>query len=195
MDTSEATATSAEPTPPRVRVGRCGLVVFAGLPGAGKSTALDKLYASEAVPVLDSEQVRGVVRSLLPRRVPYGSYRAVVHGIHRARIAWYCAVTTCPVVAHEPSTRPTTRVMLLLIALLTRRRRVLVWLHVDAVEALAGQYARGRRIRAHSFVRHVRHADRVQGLLRRGGRLRGWNAVHVFTREDLDSGVELDVVR
>ncbi|MBA8823249.1 hypothetical protein FHX42_000578 [Saccharopolyspora lacisalsi] len=195
MDTSEATVNSAEPTPPRVRVGRCDLVVFAGLPGAGKSTVLHKLYASETVPVLDSEQVRGAVRSLLPRSVPYGSYRAVVHCIHRARIAWYCAAAASPVIAHEPSTRPTTRVMLLLIALLTRRQRVLVWLHVDAVEALAGQYARGRRIRAHSFVRHVRHADRVQSLLRRGCRLRGWNTVHVFTREDLDSGVELDVAQ
>lgn len=195
MEIPETRATPVEPTPPRVRVGSSDLVVFAGLPGAGKSTALDGLRTSGPVLLLDSEQVHRAVRSVLPRRVPYHRYRVVVHGVHRARIAWHCAVTRGPVIAHEPSTRPTTRAMLILIARVTRRPRVLIWLRVDAVEALTGQYERGRWVGARSFARHVRRADRIQHLLRRGSRLRGWGTVRVFTREDLESGLFLEIAQ
>ena len=89
------------------------LVVLAGLPGAGKSTALSELSADVHVVRLDSEQVRSRLRVALPG-VPYPCYRPLVHALHRSRIALACAFARGPVVAHEPATRPGTRARLLL---------------------------------------------------------------------------------
>lgn len=143
--------------------------------------------------VLDSEQVRAKLRSVLPASVPYRWYRPLVHALHRARIAWECAVAPGPVIAHEPSTRSTTRAMLVAFGWLTGRRRILVWLHVDPREALDGQHARGRLIRKRSFKKHVQRALRMHVSLRRGEKPAGWQEMHLFTRSDLEHGLRLDV--
>lgn len=175
-----------------MRVGRRSLVVLAGVPGAGKTTALAKLRADADVAVLDSEQVRGRLRHLVPARLPYRWYRPLVHVLHRSRIAWSCLSRSGPVLAHEPATRATTRGLLLLVAVLTRRQRVLVWLHADPREALAGQRVRGRLIRPRSFLRHARRAERVHRLLRAGRRPRGWRNVLLLTRDDVVDGFRLE---
>ncbi|MCI2419224.1 ATP-binding protein [Saccharopolyspora sp. K220] len=177
-----------------MRIGRRSLVVLAGLPGAGKSTMLRKLRGGTGVSTLDSEQVRTRLRKVLPTRLPYRYYRPVVHLVHRTRIAWFCLRTRGPVVAHEPATRATTRAMLLLFGWLTGRQRVLVWLHADPREALAGQQERGRLIRPTSFLRHVQRADRMHQKLRGGGTPYGWHRVHLFTRDQVEDGLRLDVV-
>lgn len=191
MDISDEYSACAGP-PPTLRVDRRSLVVLAGLPGAGKSTVLGKLRAGEDAVALDSEQVRTVLRALLPASVPYRWYRPLVHAAHRARIAWNCLVAPGPVIAHEPSTRATTRAMLVAFAWCTGRQRVLVWLHVDPREALAGQHARGRLIRRRSFRRHVQRALRMHLALQAGKNPAGWREVHVFTRQDVLDGLRVE---
>lgn len=181
--------------PPAVRVPRRALVVLAGLPGAGKSTLLRRLTAPAGTVVLDSEQVRARLRAALPAQLPYRWYRPLVHAVHRARIAWFCCTARGLVVAHEPSTRGGTRLMLVLFAVLTVRPRLLVWLHVGPEEALAGQEARGRLIRSRVFRLHVHRAYRVHRTLLAGGRLRGWQHVLLFTRKDIERGLELRTPR
>ncbi|MGW3469213.1 AAA family ATPase [Saccharopolyspora sp. NPDC000995] len=193
MDISDVLPPPASP-PPTVRVSRRSLVVLAGLPGAGKSTVLRKLHGGNDISTLDSDQVRARLRKVLPVHLPYRYYRPLVHLVHRSRIAWKCLRTSGPVVAHEPATRATTRVLLLMFGWLTARQRVLVWLHADAREALAGQRARGRLIRSRSFQRHVLRADRMDHRLRGGAAPRGWSRVHLFTRNQVVDGLRLDVV-
>ena len=184
---------AATKPPPTVRVDRRALVVLAGLPGAGKTTLLTRIRSDVPVTILDSEQVRAALREMLPERLPYRWYRPLVHTAHRSRIAWKCLTTSGPVIAHEPSTRGTTRALLLVIGLLTARQRVLLWLHVDPATALAGQHARGRLIRSRSFRRHVHRAERFHRWLLSDRPPRGWHRVRVFTREDLAEGLRLEI--
>ncbi|WP_308012526.1 AAA family ATPase [Saccharopolyspora sp. 6T] len=190
MDISDESAVDGGPAP-ALRAPRRALVVLAGLPGAGKSTVLHKLVAPPGTVVLDSEQVRARLKALLPDAVPYRWYRPLVHAVHRSRIAWYCLRSRGRVVAHEPSTRATTRLMLVLFALLSGRRRILVWLHVGPEEALAGQHARGRLIRNHAFQLHVHRAHRMHRALLSGRAPRGWQEVHLYTRADVTGGLRL----
>lgn len=182
----------ADGTPPTAYVPPRSLVVLAGLPGAGKSTVLDSLDAAEIV-VLDSEQVRGPLRTALPQRLAYRWYRPVVHTAHRVRIGWYCLRRRCPVIAHEPATRVTTRLMLLLFARVTGRKPVMVWVDAAPAEALAGQYERGRTINPRSFRRHVRRAARVRRFLADRGCLRGWDTVSIYRRAELARGLRIRV--
>lgn len=175
-----------------MRVGRRSLVVLAGVPGAGKSTVLTKMRADADVVRLDSEQVRARLRGR-SSGVPYRYYRPLVHLLHRSRIAWACLTCPGPVVAHEPATRASTRLMLLVFARLSGRRTVLLWLHADADSALDGQRARGRLIRSGSFRRHVLRAERMHRRLLAGERLVGWRRVHLFTRSQVAGGLRLDV--
>ncbi|MGW1676753.1 AAA family ATPase [Saccharopolyspora sp. NPDC002376] len=176
-----------------MRVGRRSLVVLAGLPGAGKSTVLGKISSDAGISTLDSEQVRARLREVLPSWLPYRYYRPVVHLAHRTRIAWFCLTAPGPVVAHEPATRATTRAVLLVFGWMSRRQRVLVWLHADPDDALAGQHQRGRLIRSTSFDRHVQRADRMHRRLSDGATPRGWQRAHLLTRDDVSSGLRLDV--
>ncbi|WP_243792812.1 AAA family ATPase [Saccharopolyspora gloriosae] len=190
MDISDESA-GAGGSIPTLRTPRRTLVVLAGLPGAGKSTVLHKLIAPSGTVVLDSEQVRARLKAVLPAAVPYRWYRPLVHALHRMRIAWFCLSADGRVIAHEPSTRATTRLMLVLFALISGRRRVLVWLHVGPEEALAGQHARGRLIRSRAFQLHVHRAYRVHRELLAGRGPHGWQDVRLFTRNDLAGGLRV----
>src|ERR1700760_558268 len=97
----------SEPT--TIELGPRDMLVVAGLPGAGKTTMLH--HAAPGLPVLDSDQVRERLASVVPS-VPYRCYRPVVHAWHRLRIVRRALVVRGPLVVHEPSTRASTRVLL-----------------------------------------------------------------------------------
>ncbi|WP_257900608.1 ATP-binding protein [Saccharothrix obliqua] len=167
-----------------VAVAPRALVVLAGLPGAGKTTMLAgvDLGGSSAV-VLDSDQVRGYLRGVLPG-VPYRLYRPLVHLVHRFRILWFTVFGVGLLLVHEPSTRPSTRAGLVVAGLVGRRPRHFLWLDVPAEEALAGQVRRGRVIRSGSFARHVRRAGRLRRRFAAGQAPRGFHGLTVLRRGD-----------
>lgn len=164
-----------------LQLGRRDLLVVAGIPGAGKTTLLSRA-ATGAMPVLDSDQVRSRLRSRLPAALPYRLYRPLVHLLHRARVVGFALKGGGPLIVHEPSTRATTRGLLAMLGLLTRRPVRLLWLDVTPEEARAGQVARGRVIRQHSFARHVRRAEKLRRTLRAGWVPAGWRGAHIVTR-------------
>lgn len=165
-----------------LQLGRRDLLVVAGIPGAGKTTLLSRA-ATGAMPVLDSDQVRARLRGRLPAALPYRFYRPLVHLWHRARVVGFALADGGPLVVHEPSTRATTRGLLALLGLLSRRPVRLLWLDVSPEEARAGQIARGRVIRRRSFARHVRRAEKLRRELRAGWVPAGWHGARMVTRE------------
>lgn len=166
-----------------LQLGPRDLLVVAGIPGAGKTTLLARA-ATGAMPVLDSDQVRTLLRERLPSALPYRFYRPLVHLWHRARVVGFALAGDGPLVVHEPSTRATTRGLLALLGLLSRRPVRLLWLDVTPEEARAGQVARGRVIRRHSFARHVRRAEKLRRALRAGWVPSGWRGARMVTRAD-----------
>ncbi|HEY8371513.1 MAG TPA: AAA family ATPase [Pseudonocardiaceae bacterium] len=174
-------------------VGPRELLVVAGLPGAGKSTVLRRLRCRDELVVLDSDQVRDALRSLLPAGVPYRWYRPLVHLVHRLRIVAAAVTAPGPLVVHEPTTRVSTRAMFVVLGVLTRRPRGMLWLDVSPTEALAGQQARGRMLSARSFGRHVRRAALLLGRLRDGRAPTGWQDVVVLTRPQVTGGLHIVV--
>lgn len=178
-----------------VWVGDRDLVVFAGLPGAGKSTALRALIRPPETMVLDSETVHRRVRAVAGGRLAYRSYRGMVHLIHHLRILRAAFTAAKVVVVHEPTTRPLVRASLAALGFVTGRRLVLVWLDVEPVVARAGQRARGRAVSPGSFRKHMRRAHRLRAGLRAGKVPPGWREVHVFTRDDLGDGLRVRSVR
>ncbi len=183
-----------QPEPLTIPVQPRSLVVLAGLPGAGKSTLLARLHVAGApATVLDSDQVRTVLRAALPAWVPYRWYRPLVHLAHRARILGHALTAPGLLVVHEPSTRSTTRGALVAVGLLTGRSRHLLWLHASPAEALAGQRDRGRLIRPGAFLRHVRRARAVRERCLAGRPPRGWTGFRLLDRAATAAGVRLSV--
>ncbi|CAL9357915.1 hypothetical protein SUDANB95_00605 [Actinosynnema sp. ALI-1.44] len=168
-----------------VAVAPRSLVVLAGLPGAGKTTMLaDVDTGGAAAVVLDSDQVRGYLRSVLPASLPYRFYRPLVHLVHRLRILWFALFTSGLLLVHEPSTRPTTRAGLVAVGVVSRRPRHFLWLDATAEQALSGQVRRGRLIRSRSFSRHVKRAARLRRRFAEGHAPRGWQAMTLLSRGD-----------
>lgn len=171
----------SETTPLELRLAPDDLVVVAGLPGAGKSTLLRESRNLSSAVILDTDQVRAWFAGTLPPWVRYRWYRPLVHLAHRVRILACATRTTSAVIAHEPATRGSTRAMLVVVGLLTNRRRHLVWVSATPAEAVAGQRSRGRVLTDGSFARHARRARRVEPSLR-AGRVRGWHSIVVLRR-------------
>ena len=173
-----------------LELGHRDMLVVAGLPGAGKSTMLG--HAAGRLTVLDSDQVRGKLRAVLPDATPYRCYRPIVHAWHRIRVARRAAFGRGPVVVHEPSTRATTRAWLAALGAVTRRPVRMLWLDVTAEQAIAGQRSRGRVLPARSFERHVRRAARMREALLADQVPAGWHSAHVLTRSAADTTALVD---
>ncbi|MPY77052.1 MAG: AAA family ATPase [Actinophytocola sp.] len=158
------------------------LVVVAGIPGAGKSTVLHEADNRAGAAVIDSEHVARRLSEVVPAWLSYRWYRPVVHLVHRWRILRAAMSFAGPVIAHLPATCWRTRALLILIGMLSRRTRRLVWISVDPDDAYRAQVGRGRVSRPRSFARHVRHARAIEDVLRDTGRLRGWHSAQVLRR-------------
>lgn len=140
--------------------------------------------------IADSEQVRNGALGLIPDWLPYRCYRPIVHLIHRLRIGLVALRYTGPVVVHEPATRASTR-LLLVIGMLARRTRRLVWISADPDDARRGQLERGRLVAARSFARHVRRARSVEYSLQADRGLRGWHSTLLVGRPAREARVAL----
>ncbi len=140
-------------------------LIVAGIPGAGKSTALRKFFSAESdavepshgpegALVLDSMQARNRLR---PRLwwLPYLLWRPVVHIAHFRAIRTALRDGTGPVVIHDCATFRWTRTLIARWAADYGRELHLLMLDVPAAVARAGQYARGRRINRMAFTIHV----------------------------------------
>jgi hypothetical protein len=140
------------------------LVLLAGLPGAGKSALLARLYRvqgdetgpviADGVRVIDSRQSRNWWARYL-RPVPPRIRTPLVHATHVWRIA-HALMQGHAVLAHTRGTWPH---ILYGFAWLARRRGTdmhLILLDVPPWVARAGQYARGRAVTASTFARHRR---------------------------------------
>ncbi|SKC71197.1 AAA family ATPase [Krasilnikoviella flava] len=171
-------------------------VLVGGVPGAGKSTAL--AWVAALLPrarVLDSEAARRDLRGRVPRGVPYAVYRPVVHARHLAGVAR--AVLAGPpdgahgdgagvLVVHDPATSRARRWWWAFLARRAGWRPVLVMVDAERAEALSGQEARGRLVRARAFARHWRRwaAQRAGLVAASGGSAGGWSQVLVVGRQE-----------
>jgi predicted kinase len=142
------------------------VVVFAGIPGAGKSTMMHGLFATtgaeqrpartpDGVRVLDSEQARNRWRGVLGSRLPYFLYRPLVH---LTALAWARSELRQPgmVVLHDCGTRRWSRALITRWASGRTGGIHLLLLDVPAEVALDGQEARRRKVRRRAFGRHLR---------------------------------------
>lgn len=176
-----------------MRIERRSLLVVGGLPGAGKSTLLRGTQASAPITVLDTDQVRARLRSLLPAGTPYFWYRPVVHLLHLLRLVDAAVRVARPLVVHDPATGRAARLAFVLLGVLTRRTRHLLWIDCTVDDALSGQRSRGRVLLGWSFARHIRNAPRLRERLMTGDTLRGWRSATVIDRATARRGLRLDV--
>lgn len=176
----------------------CGpLVVVAGIPGAGKSTALEKLVEDLQAGgtfshpigldpvILDSASVRRWLCSRLTR-VPYPLLRPVVHTTHGARILALALTEPRPLLVHETATRQLSRLALRALARCGRRPAHLVWIDVPAEVALRGQIDRRRLIRPHNFARHLHRIAREHPVT---AARRSWDAVYATDRDNAAAAI------
>ncbi|MGH8909756.1 MAG: AAA family ATPase [Egibacteraceae bacterium] len=137
------------------------LLVVAGIPGAGKSTLIRRLFSSQPVRVFDPESIHHRYRSWLGSRVPYRLYRPLVHIEHYARLA-RAMKRPGSLVIHETATRGWVRRW---IARRAQRPAHLLLLDVDLDAARAGQRQRGRQISSKALTRHWQGWQRMRRQL------------------------------
>lgn len=153
-------------------------LIFAGVPGAGKSTALRRFFGAtadaETPPsgpagsiVLDSQHARNRWRHRLGW-LPYPLWRPVVHVVHYATIRAALRDLDGPVVIHDCATFGWSRRMIARWARVHGRELHVILIDVDAEVARAGQYARGRRVNAMAFALHCFRWQRLVGRFEQG---------------------------
>jgi predicted kinase len=136
-------------------------LIVGGVPGAGKTTLLGRAAHDGTALVLDSAEVRDVLRGRLGRRVPYAVYRPLVHTVHLWRVWRVLGAAHGEVIVHDCATRAWVRRMALRRARHAGRPLFLLLLDVDASVARRGQHDRGRLVRRHAMRRHERRWQRL----------------------------------
>jgi predicted kinase len=134
------------------------VVLVGGVPGAGKSTAIDVVAAERPqVDVIDSDMVRRWLRRRLPAGLPYRRFRWLVHTV---TVLWtFAALLRGPrpgrrLIVHDPSTRLRRREVFVRLARRRGWRSILVLVDVARADAQRGQRDRQRVIRPAAFDRH-----------------------------------------
>ncbi|MGS2809592.1 AAA family ATPase [Nocardia sp. MW-W600-9] len=151
------------------------VLVFAGVPGAGKSTALHRFFAAgpeaeqpvrtaSGALVLDSHHTRNRLRHRLGL-LPYPLWRPLVHLAHYRAIRDALRAADGPVAIHDCATFDWSRRLIARWAREGRRELHMVLIDVPATQARAGQITRGRRVNGVAFTAHCRRWERMMGSL------------------------------
>lgn len=177
----------AEPDPgkaPRLDLPYRGFVVVGGVPGAGKSTLLHRLRVTSPrgiFSVRDPQDIRTRWERFLGGRRGYRVWRPLVYLEHYVRL-----VLALPgrktIILHDTATRGWARRLLSVVARLSRRPAILLWISVTLEESLDGQRVRGRQVPARSVRRHWRRWSRLRRQLG-DDEEPGYRAVHVISRD------------
>ncbi|MGH3343589.1 MAG: AAA family ATPase [Carbonactinosporaceae bacterium] len=149
------------------------VLVVAGLPGAGKTTFIARLFHGAEITIIDPDHLRERYGRWLPG-VPYRAYRPLVHFVHYRRVAGAlrrpepgpatgsATGSAGTVVVHE-TTRPLARRWLSGRAARAGRPLHLIALDVPEDVALQGQASRGRVLNKAAFQRHCRRWRAFRG--------------------------------
>ncbi|MFC4377001.1 AAA family ATPase [Nocardia halotolerans] len=162
-----------------LRAGECeqlrypasSVLVFAGVPGAGKSTALHRFFASapeaerpvrtaSGALVLDSQHARNRLRHRLGW-APYALWRPLVHLAHYRAIRTALRADDGPVAIHDCATFGWSRRLIARWARAGSRELHMLLIDVPATQARLGQFTRGRRVNSLAFVAHCRRWERM----------------------------------
>ncbi|MFC4127519.1 AAA family ATPase [Nocardia rhizosphaerae] len=147
------------------------VLVFAGVPGAGKSTALHRFFAvgpdaekpvrtDSGALVLDSNHTRNRLRHRLGL-IPYPLWRPLVHLAHYRAIRTALRTTDGPVAIHDCATFGWSRRLIARWARAGRRELHMVLIDVPATQARHGQITRGRRVNGLAFTAHCRRWEQL----------------------------------
>ncbi|GLU46170.1 AAA family ATPase [Nocardiopsis ansamitocini] len=174
-----------------LRYPRRSLVLLGGIPGAGKSTLINRLYGltgtetstvrtSDGVWIVDSLQSRNRLTPIL-RGVPYPSWRWVVHVLHYVRVV-AALRGGGPVIVHEAATRGIIRRLIGLCCRAAGVQMHVLLIDADPREARQGQITRGRVITARSFRTHERRWRALIDACAGASTLPGSHSVVVLNR-------------
>jgi hypothetical protein len=176
----------AEPDPgkaPRLELPYRAFVVVGGVPGAGKSTLLHRLRVTSprgVFSVRDPEDIRTRWERLLGGRRGYRYWRPLVYLEHYVRLL-LALPGRRTIVLHDTATRGWARRLLGLVARLSRRPALLLWLNVSLEESLDGQRTRGRKVPPKTVQQHWQRWSRLRPITEDGEP--GFTAVHTITRD------------
>ena len=176
----------AEPDPgstPRLELPYRAFVVVGGVPGAGKSTLLHRLRVTSprgVFSVRDPEDIRTRWERLLGGRRGYRVWRPLVYLEHYIRLL-LALPGRKTIVLHDTATRGWARRLLGIVAKLSRRPAILLWLNVSLAESMDGQRIRGRKVSERTLRRHWRRWSRLRPITDEGEA--GFRDVHMITRD------------
>jgi hypothetical protein len=132
------------------------VVLLAGVPGAGKTTFLRRVFTGDrSVRVLDSAHIRERWMPVLGV-LPYAVWRPLVHFVYYVTLLAAMRPGRGPLAIHDCGTRPWAR------HLIGRRARWaglplhLILLDVPPDVARSGQQARGRKVTRNTMATHCR---------------------------------------
>ncbi|WP_243655083.1 ATP-binding protein [Nocardia alba] len=158
-----------------LRYPRSTVLVFAGVPGAGKSTALHRFFGSgpdaehpvrtaSGALVLDSNHTRNRLRHRLGW-APYSLWRPLVHFAHYRAIRDAVRDSDGPVAIHDCATFRWSRRLIARWSAQGRRELHMVLIDVPAEQARSGQISRGRSVNSLAFTGHCRRWETMMDSL------------------------------